>query len=302
MKLEELFDRYKYKTSDFINRVQTDEESLFILSECEVADILKQVHSSNKRKSPLEEKKKKQKIPAALKKLVWDEYIGAEKGVAKCSVCLATDIDKFHFHCAHVVAEAEDGCLTVENLRPCCSLCNTSMFKKNLHQFKKLLKPKDERIPKPFDKQRILSFIKDPNKIAEYETLCYDFILFLMLNNPYTIDDDRSMNTNFLEVFIPLILWGDDFTITLRDLAEVLETREDSLKRVLLAEAKEGRDYDIKIENNTKGRPKNHILMTRDCVKRVASRSQTKNAKQVLTYLITMEEAHTKFILQRIQN
>ena len=139
--------------------------------------------------------------------------------------------------------------------------------------------------------------------MSETDTLCDDFISFLIDVNPYDDDDDRTMHRDFLEKFVPMILWSDNFTVNLQDLAEALETREDNLKVVLLNEAKEGRDYEIKIEKKVgRGRPKNHILMTRDCVKRVATRSQTKKAKQVLTYLITMEDAYAEFMLNGMQD
>ena len=40
------------------------------------------------------------------------------------------------FHCGHVVAEADGGPTTVENLRPVCATCNLSMRTQNMEKFK----------------------------------------------------------------------------------------------------------------------------------------------------------------------
>ena len=87
---------------------------------------------SNKKK-----KKKKQAIPRSLKKMVWDRYIGENKGKAKCYCCKHQDIRQIEFHCGHVIAEANKGKTDVHNLRPICAQCNLSMGKMNLYEFKK---------------------------------------------------------------------------------------------------------------------------------------------------------------------
>ena len=40
------------------------------------------------------------------------------------------------FHCGHVVAEADGGPTTVDNLRPVCATCNLSMRTQNMNTFK----------------------------------------------------------------------------------------------------------------------------------------------------------------------
>lgn len=72
----------------------------------------------------------------------------------------------------------------------------------------------------------------------------------------------------------------------------------------MLEVAVENRDYyiDKKSSGCQGGRPKEDIWLTRDCVKRVASKSRTRNAQQVLTYLISMEDAYAEFIKNGIQD
>lgn len=80
-------------------------------------------------------KVKKQTIPKPLKKLVWNKYIGEEIGKAKCLCCKLTDITQLSFHCGHIISEKNGGELTVENLKPICQSCNSSMGTQNMNEF-----------------------------------------------------------------------------------------------------------------------------------------------------------------------
>ena len=83
---------------------------------------------------------KKKNIPKAMKRVVWDTYIGAEVGLTKCLCCQHADIRQIEFHCGHVVAETNGGSTTVDNLRPICAQCNLSMGKTNMNEFMKMFK------------------------------------------------------------------------------------------------------------------------------------------------------------------
>jgi 5-methylcytosine-specific restriction endonuclease McrA len=81
-------------------------------------------------------KRAKATIPKAVRAAVWNTYVGEDVGCIKCTVCGVNNMSQLNFHCAHVTAEAEGGPTTVENLRPTCATCNTSMGTTNLHDFK----------------------------------------------------------------------------------------------------------------------------------------------------------------------
>jgi hypothetical protein len=78
---------------------------------------------------------KKKYIPATLKRLVWNKYIGEYLGKSKCYCCQVTDITQLSFHCGHVIAEMNNGQLDLNNLRPICQNCNSSMGSKNMNEF-----------------------------------------------------------------------------------------------------------------------------------------------------------------------
>jgi len=82
-------------------------------------------------------KKRKKNIPKTVKEAVWNTYIGDSFGKIKCPLCRMNDITQMNFHCAHIIAEAEGGKTTIENLRPICASCNLSMGKMNLFDFQK---------------------------------------------------------------------------------------------------------------------------------------------------------------------
>ena len=75
----------------------------------------------------------KEKIPKKVRLDTWNQYIGPEKGLAKCLICNVTEIDKgSDYHCGHVISDRNGGLPIVENLRPICPACNYSMGTMNL--------------------------------------------------------------------------------------------------------------------------------------------------------------------------
>lgn len=80
-------------------------------------------------------KKKKKTIPKKIKQLVWNKYIGADIGTGLCLCCKYTKISQMDFQCGHDISEKNGGKIIVSNLRPICSLCNSSMGTTNMFEF-----------------------------------------------------------------------------------------------------------------------------------------------------------------------
>jgi len=80
---------------------------------------------------------KKKSIPLSLKALVWNKYIGEEKGVGQCQCCRKNIIKQISFHCGHIISERNGGSTTLNNLIPLCQTCNLSMGKQNMNDFVK---------------------------------------------------------------------------------------------------------------------------------------------------------------------
>ena len=74
-------------------------------------------------------------IPKPLKQQLWDKYFGKEKGVAKCSCCNHNEIRQDSFHAGHIVSVKNGGNNTLDNLKPICQTCNSSMKTKNMNDF-----------------------------------------------------------------------------------------------------------------------------------------------------------------------
>lgn len=79
--------------------------------------------------------KKKEPIPAAIKTLVWNKYIGEKVAEAKCMCCRVTTISIRHFVAGHILSEKYGGGVTVDNLRPICQPCNQSMGCMNMADY-----------------------------------------------------------------------------------------------------------------------------------------------------------------------
>lgn len=99
-----------------------------------IKEIVKDYTGEILKKAP--RKNKKKKIPKNLRNEVWNKYNNEKSTMAKCYCC---DIEALHitksWHCGHVIAEHNGGNLTVENLRPVCGSCNSSMGTQNLYDY-----------------------------------------------------------------------------------------------------------------------------------------------------------------------
>ncbi len=75
------------------------------------------------------------KIPIAVRTAVWNRYIGEPFGQGKCFTGCGTTITQATFQCGHVIAEKNGGSITIDNLRPICQRCNSSMRTRNMFEF-----------------------------------------------------------------------------------------------------------------------------------------------------------------------
>lgn len=80
-------------------------------------------------------KAKKQTISKAKKISVWETHVGKNIGCCKCFCCKTHEITQMNFACGHILSEHEGGTLDVNNLRPVCTTCNSSMGTKNMREF-----------------------------------------------------------------------------------------------------------------------------------------------------------------------
>jgi 5-methylcytosine-specific restriction endonuclease McrA len=84
---------------------------------------------------PIKNKYKKKTIPHILKRLVWNRWIGDSIGKTKCLCCKIADITMLTFVCGHIIAESKGGELSVNNLKPICGSCNSSMGSTNMDEY-----------------------------------------------------------------------------------------------------------------------------------------------------------------------
>jgi len=82
-----------------------------------------------------EKEKKKKPIPKAVRKIIWDTYIGPDIIRHRCLCCKRALIDNMSFDCGHIVSEKDGGTQEITNLRPICSACNNSMGTQNMIEY-----------------------------------------------------------------------------------------------------------------------------------------------------------------------
>ena len=78
---------------------------------------------------------KKKTIPKILKNKIWNKHIGIKIGQTKCLCCKFVYISQMNFQCGHIISEKDGGAMSVNNLKPICGPCNSSMGTMNMNEF-----------------------------------------------------------------------------------------------------------------------------------------------------------------------
>lgn len=139
-------DNFTYdKYIEFYNLLNSYLRSLININKIKNKPINKQIlnekkscskqKSDNSKQVTTEKKPKKKTIPVALKRNVWNKWIGEDIGKTKCLCCKLTEITMLNFVCGHIIAEANGGELKLDNLKPICVSCNSSMGVQNMNEY-----------------------------------------------------------------------------------------------------------------------------------------------------------------------
>ena len=90
--------------------------------------VIKKIFSNRRVAPPVEiPKKKKEKIPVALREQVWIKQMGRVfEGKCSTSWC-KNQITVFDFESGHNIPESKGGATNIDNLIPLCARCNKSM-------------------------------------------------------------------------------------------------------------------------------------------------------------------------------
>ena len=166
-------------------------------------------------------------IPKPLRVQVWNKYIGEEKGIGKCNVC-STEIKVSNFDCGHIIAAIDGGEDIINNLVPICRLCNLSMGKENLNDFKQkyfnnksyidiyiqnflqktddLIKKKGFMGIKEYEYPNFLSFTEIYNDYKKW--IYYNHIRYyekIGMNSWYKSPDKSELQENIIKIYGSLV-------------------------------------------------------------------------------------------------
>lgn len=89
------------------------------------------------------ETKQRRTIPKAVRASVWKFYMKG-KPEGKCYCCGTETISFTNFEVGHNKAVAKGGSDSIDNLRPICRTCNSSMGTKSIESFKKKYFPSEK--------------------------------------------------------------------------------------------------------------------------------------------------------------
>lgn len=77
---------------------------------------------------------KREQLPKTVRNALWINYY-EDRRVGMCQCCRREQISIGNFQAGHIVAHANGGKTTLDNLVPICTLCNLSMGTHNLNDF-----------------------------------------------------------------------------------------------------------------------------------------------------------------------
>jgi superfamily II DNA or RNA helicase/phage anti-repressor protein len=116
-------------------------------------------------------------------------------------------------------------------------------------------------------------------------------IKFIKVNSniPHTFIDDFFSLYTYESTF-------NELNINFENLVKWLNMRKDNLKKTLTTSYIKNIDYKIKkVKSKTAGKPREEIMITADCCKRLCMLSKTEKAEEVRTYFIEIEKLMNKY-------
>lgn len=122
----------------------------------------------------------------------------------------------------------------------------------------------------------------------------------MTLNLQQYLKKYSTINSTFIDDFFGLYdnaTDSNDFVINIENISKWLKSRKETIKDTLVKSYVVNVDYKIfanKIEKK-RGRPKELILLTPDCFKRLCMSSRTDKANEVRTYFIELEKHINKY-------
>ena len=136
-------DEKEYKENEILKENEIIKESKIeelkqklLVSEAEKSALLKYIDLllQNKNISKIRKYKKKCRIPATIRNSLWQKYFN-KSTEGKCCCCKFETISRGNFDCGHIISEHNGGLVTLDNLKPICRLCNSSMSTMNMDEF-----------------------------------------------------------------------------------------------------------------------------------------------------------------------
>ena len=120
-----------------------------------------------------------------------------------------------------------------------------------------------------------------------------------MINLQDFLKKYSSISNKFIDDFFSLYTINSDegdLIINFDNLVSWLKMRKDNLKKTLIDSYIKNVDYKIKkIKSDTAGKPREEILITSNCCKRLCMMSRTEKAEEVRTYFIEIEKLMNKY-------
>ena len=139
LKKYEKYDKLKKKLSSNKDESKKDESKKDESKKDESKKDESKKDESNKDESKKDDKEKKvkkpkEKIPASVKNTLWSKYFpNVIEG--KCKCCQTEVISRNNFDCGHIISEKNGGKIHLDNLKPICRSCNSSMGTQNMTDF-----------------------------------------------------------------------------------------------------------------------------------------------------------------------
>ena len=126
-----------FLTQNELNKINND--LIKIKEEIQNFNIKKTIIKEEETKEiiiAIKKNNKKEKIPVSVKNTLWSlNFPNVLQG--KCYCCKTEVISKNNFDCGHITSENDGGKIELDNLKPICRSCNSSMGTMNMNDYMK---------------------------------------------------------------------------------------------------------------------------------------------------------------------
>lgn len=104
-----------------------NDDAILQVVHSKLRNVPQEAHTADVKMEVVDNSNNRHKFSASQRQLIWHTYIGPHRGRILCPLCRVNNIEPLNYVVGHVVSLHNGGTNDINNVRPICSMCNSSM-------------------------------------------------------------------------------------------------------------------------------------------------------------------------------